>query len=94
MNGRPWDEAPVSNHKGGLLKVTAEATTKIVELEATHLPARVWEATTESGLKCYLFVTRVMVAEGADTSQFERELKEQKPPCAELQAFPLALFLS
>ncbi len=76
------------------MRVTAESTEKIVELSARGpIPARVWEATTEGGVKCFLFVTRVMVREDQDQSQFDAELKEQRAPSSEIQAIPLRLIL-
>lgn len=76
------------------MKVSAESTEKIVELTAHGpIPARVWEAMTDGGVECFLFVTRVMVRKGQDLSQFEAELNEQRVPTAEIQAIPLRLIL-
>ena len=74
------------------MRVTAESTERIVHLN--RVPARIWEAVTPSGVKCFLFVTRIAVAKGQDTSRFDRELSEQRPPSAEaVEAFPLRMVL-
>ena len=77
------------------MRVQAESTEKIVQLRigAVDVPARVWEATTEAGVECLLFVTRVAVRNDRDSSQFERELTEQNPPSAEVQSWPLRMIL-
>jgi hypothetical protein len=77
------------------MKVTLESTTKIVELktDAGVVPARIWEGTTESGVKVHAYVTRIAVARDDDTSQFERELKECRAPSPEVQAIPLRMIL-
>lgn len=76
------------------MRVTAESTEKIVELVARGpMPARIWQAMTDGGVECYLFVARVMVRKDQDTTQFDRELKEQRVPTAEIEAIPLRLIL-
>ena len=76
------------------MKIKAESTDKIVTLNG--IPARIWEAETENGVKCDLFVTRVGVLEGQeaqDLAQFEKELKECKAPREDIKEFPLRLIL-
>jgi len=73
------------------MKVTATSTTKIVSLNG--IPARIWEAVTERGVKCHLYVARVAVAEGEDQSAFKAELEEQAKPSAEIEAIPLRMIL-
>ncbi len=77
------------------MKVTAESTSKclILVVDGVDVPARVWEATTESGVRCHLFVTRVQVDRSLDCSQFEKELREQRPPSPESEAIPLRMIL-
>ncbi len=76
------------------MRVMAESTAKIVELASRGpISARIWEAETESGVKCFLWVTRVQVRADQDCSQFERELAEQRAPSVELQAIPFRLIL-
>lgn len=64
------------------MKVTLESTDKIVELVTATgaVPARIWEGTTDSGIPCHAFITRIAVHKNDDASQFERELLEQRPP--------------
>jgi len=68
------------------LKVTLESTDKIVELTTPSgtVPARIWEGHTDSGIACHAFVTRIAVHKDLDSSQFDRELQEQRPPSAEV----------
>ena len=76
------------------MKLLLESTTKVVELNG--LPARIWEGTTESGIKVHAFLTRVAIsAEEEDDvhDQFKKELLECKPPSAELQVYPLRMIL-
>jgi hypothetical protein len=74
------------------MKVTLESTSKIVEING--VPARVWEGKTESGIDVHCFITRVAVHKDDDTSQFERELKENTPPRnADVQAYPLRMII-
>lgn len=68
---------------------SAKSTTKIVKMNGK--PHRIWEAVTENGIKCFLFVTGVMVHDGEDQTEFERELDEQSQPCVEAEAIPLRL---
>jgi hypothetical protein len=61
------------------MKATAESTKQVVEVvvNGTQVPARVWKARSERGVEFLMFVTRVAVPTGADSSQFDRELIEQ-----------------
>jgi hypothetical protein len=64
------------------MKVTLESTDKIVELVTANgvMPARIWEGTTESGIRCHAYITRIAVHQNDDASQFGRELLEQRRP--------------
>ncbi len=64
------------------MTVTLVSTDKIVTLETADgkVPARIWEGTTERGIRCHAFVTRIMVHKDLDASQFEAELSEQHAP--------------
>jgi hypothetical protein len=78
------------------MKITIESTSKLVELrtdEGVWVPARIWEGETESGIKVHVYITRIAAGLQEDLSQFERELKEQRPPSAEIEAIPLRLIL-
>jgi len=77
------------------MKLKAESTSKIVTLitETGAVEARIWEATTEGGVRCHLYVTLVAVAPEQDQNQFELELEQQREPTAEVAAIPLRLIL-
>jgi hypothetical protein len=73
------------------MKITIENTTEIVEVN--RVPARVWEGTTESGIKIQCLITLIAALKTEDCSQFERELQEQKPPTVAERAFPMRMLL-
>ena len=77
------------------MRITIESTSKIVELQG-HLctvPARVWEGTTEKGIKVVAFTTRITPMDG-DSAEFDADLKETRAPSADVvKAFPLRLIL-
>lgn len=77
------------------MKITLESTTKVVMLEGEGgiMPARIWEGTTESGIKVHAFITRIATPQDADPAQFKAELQEQRPPSADVAAYPLRLVL-
>ena len=73
------------------MKIQIESTTKIVN--ASGIDCRVWEGVTERGVKVQVLVPRIAALAGEDLTQFEAELQEQRPPSAEVQAFPLRMIL-
>lgn len=80
------------------MRVTAISTNQMATIRASNeseaIPARVWEAETESGIKCLLYVTRVVAHKGTDQSEFEKELTECSPPTEETwKAIPLRMIL-
>lgn len=78
------------------MKVTLESTDKTIELVTPtgRVPARIWEGQTESGIPCHAFVTRIAVHKDEDSSQFERELQEQRPPSVDVaKAYDLRVIL-
>lgn len=81
------------------MKIIIENTDRIVLLtvenggEKGRVPARIWEGKTDSGIPVHCFITRIAVAEGENTEQFEKELSQQKAPSPEIQAIPLYLVL-
>jgi hypothetical protein len=68
------------------MKAQIESTTKIVTLviDGREVPARIWEGTTEAGVPCHFFVTRVAVHNDADQSQFAQELQEHRAPSMQI----------
>jgi hypothetical protein len=74
------------------MKLTIESTEAVVTVNG--VPARIWEGTSESGVRVFCLVTRVAVQRDQDCTQFERELQECRTPTLEaLEAFPLRLLL-
>jgi hypothetical protein len=75
------------------MKVTLESTSQVVMLN-DKIPARVWEGETGSGIKVQAIIPRVAVKNGQDTSQFEAELVECRPPSdAARECFPLRMVI-
>jgi len=66
--------------------VTLESTSQIVELQTPSgvVPARLWEGTTEHGIACHAFITRIAVHQDDDASEFARELQAHRAPSAAL----------
>jgi hypothetical protein len=79
------------------MTVTLHSTTKIVNLDnhrsGQTIECRIWEGATESGIACHAYIPRIAVHQYLDASQFETELKEQRPPTAAVLAIPLRLVL-
>ena len=73
------------------MKMTIESTTKVVN--ASGVDCRVWEGVTERGIKVQVLIPRIAALADQDLSQFEAELKEMRPPSAEVNAFPLRMIL-
>lgn len=73
------------------MKITIESTTKIVN--ANGVDCRVWEGITERGIRVQCLIPRIAALADQDLSQFEAELKEQRAPSAEVEAFPLRMIL-
>jgi hypothetical protein len=66
------------------MKAQITSTDQIVTVKAIgydgHTKARVWEGTTEAGIRFTAYIPIVQVHKDDDNSQFERELSEHKPP--------------
>jgi hypothetical protein len=74
------------------MKVQIESTTKIVHLNG--VPARIWEGITDSGIKIHCYITRVAIDKDEKRiDEFEKELKSQIPPSAEIEAIPMRMIL-
>jgi hypothetical protein len=61
-----------------------------------HVPARVWEGQTESGIHVITLITRIAhhKRDEAFAEQFAKELQEQRDPSAEsMQCFPARLII-
>ena len=79
------------------MKITIESTTRLVTVNAPHsedgIRCRVWEGVTEHGIRVQCLIPRIAAAVGQDMRQFEAELLEQRPPSAEVSAFPRRMIL-
>lgn len=83
------------------MKITIESTDMLFEIDGNlH---RLWEGTTERGVKCHVFVHAVAVHAAEDQQSFERELIEvparapvfvRAEPPAEDVPIPYALSLN
>jgi hypothetical protein len=60
------------------MTITIEPTGHLVDLDGVQ--CRLWEGTTDQGVKCKVFVLRVAVHKDEDQSAFEHALKTQLPP--------------
>jgi hypothetical protein len=77
------------------VKITIESTSKVVELrgQLCSVPARVWEGTTDKGVKVVAFITRITPMDG-ESAEFDADLNETRPPSPEVaHAFPMRLIL-
>lgn len=80
------------------MRIHLDSTSRTVLVRAAgtasdEIECRVWEGHTESGIAIQALIPRIAVHQSLDASQFEAELKEQRPPSAEPQAFPLRMIL-
>jgi hypothetical protein len=73
------------------MKINIQSTTKIVQLNG--VPARIWEGTTETGIKVHVFITRVAIGKDENQEQFQKELQECSEPSQEIKAYPLSLII-
>jgi len=78
------------------MKLIIESTSKTIDIviDGCEIPARIWEGHTDSGIPVHCFITRVAVGSDLDTSQFEKELQEHRPPSVEIaRVYPLRMIL-
>ena len=73
------------------MKISLENTTKIVTLNG--MDCRIWEGVTERGVKVVAYIPRIAAQPDQDMTQFEAELRETRPPSAEVQAIPLRMII-
>ena len=80
------------------LNVHPESTDKIVELKTPSGSCRhaSGKATTEAGIACHAFITRIAVSRTSTPAEFEREHQEHRPPSPEIinNAYDLRLVIS
>lgn len=73
------------------MTITISSTSRIVQ--ASGIDCRVWEGTTDGGVKVVVLIPRIAAPAGEDLSQFERELVEHRAPSAIAQALPLRMII-
>lgn len=74
------------------MQITVESTSKIVEING--VPCRVWEGRTAAGIKCHCYIPRIACDKDEPrTEEFERDLKETRPPSAGVAAIPMRMIL-
>jgi hypothetical protein len=60
------------------MRLTIASTDKLTHMDG--VPVRVWEGETDQGTRCTVFVHRIAVAQGEDSTQFDKELKAELEP--------------
>jgi hypothetical protein len=60
------------------LKITIESTDITTRLDG--VPVRLWEGTTDQGVRCKVFIHRIAIANEADAMEFDEDLARQLPP--------------
>lgn len=83
------------------MKITLESTTRVINLEVdgVSVPARIWEGTTEGGVPCFAFITRVAPSipvprlSAAQSAEFDRDLQAHRRPSVGMEAIPLRFVL-
>lgn len=79
------------------MKITIESTSRLVEIRTPtgNVLARIWEGTTDGGIRVICLITRISVREDQDLdlTQFNAELEEHRAPSADAQAYPLHIIL-
>jgi hypothetical protein len=73
------------------VKITSESTTKVVSFNG--IDCRVWEGESEHDIPVIVFIPRIAVKNGLDTSQFDAELRERRAPSAEAECWPSRMVL-
>jgi len=73
------------------VKIHLESTSKIVTFNG--IECRIWEGKTEAGVPMHAYIARVAIDNNADASQFEAELREAKPPTADVAAIPFRMLI-
>jgi hypothetical protein len=94
-------QADPGDAEGVAVNLTIYPTTKVVELTNRDagtgaIPARIWEGTTESGIRVHLIIARVAVPLDADPevhARFAAELSRMATPSADVEAYPMRLIL-
>lgn len=73
------------------MKITIHSTTKIVDVNGVL--SRIWEGETASGIAVHCFITRIGIANEADSTEFDEELEHHEAPSVEMNRYPLSVYL-
>lgn len=73
------------------MKIQLHSTTKIVQFNG--LPARIWEGTTEKGVKVHAYLTRIACDKDANQEEFQNDLQSHEAPSAEIECIPLRMII-
>lgn len=73
------------------MKITIENTSKFATLDGVL--CRIWEGTTEKGIKMHAFIPLIGVERSEDGAEFERDLKEVRAPSPAVTGYPARLVL-
>ena len=74
------------------MTITIESTTRTVVFNGVD--CRVWEGQTARGVAVQVLIPRIAVKNGLNTTEFEADLQECKPPSADaIECFPLRMLL-
>lgn len=60
------------------MKVEIWPTDKLTDIDGVRV--RLWDGVTDGGVRCMVFVHRVIVAQAEDTAAFDEELTKQLAP--------------
>lgn len=74
------------------MTITIKSTEQMVTIN-NDIQARVWEGTTESGIKVQCLIARIAVGKSENQEQFQRELQEAHCPEPASPAFSLRMVL-
>lgn len=79
------------------MKLVLESTDTLttITINGREVPARIWQGTTEKGVPCHAYITRISCHKDLDNGEFERELREEPHTRIreDLQGLDLRLFL-
>jgi len=63
------------------MKLAIWNTSRVVTING--VVARLWEGTTDQGVKVHCLITTIAAEDGADLGAFDRDMDDQRPPSRE-----------
>jgi hypothetical protein len=74
------------------MKIAIWSTSRLVTVNG--VPARVWEGTTDKGVRVHALITRIAADAGQDLAELDRDLEKHAPPSPDaVECFPSRLLL-